>query len=191
MLLTLALFAQSADLPGDTAEAARLCAAASLNARSAPIERSSQTGYFTLLASREARGAKPMLEQIPVEAAAILARMGSVVPTTLDACRKRFPLAWAPRVTLPADPFDRKLGCIMASGFLVGLLEPIGDAELTRRYTAVNDRFGTLLADSEFAKRGLTTSDQFTALGNEWLARLVDLGNPLAIVTTCEAAFPA
>lgn len=191
LLLALALIAQSTDLPANTAEAARLCAASTMTWGSTPLEATSRTGYFTLAAARETRGTKLVGEQIADEAKLIEGLAANGKPVPLATCSKRFPLAFVTRVTLPADSFDRRLSCIMASGFVVGLSEHLKDAELSRRYGAINERFIGLVADSEFGPRGVTTQEQARPFADGYLARMVDLGSPLAIVTTCEAVFPA
>lgn len=191
MLLALALMAQPADLPANTAEAARICAASTATWGGTPLEAISYTGYFTLAATRETRGAKLVGEHIGEEANIIAKLPATTKPVPLADCRKRFPLAFAAPVALPGDSFDRRLSCVMASGFVVGLTEHLNDAELSRRFGTLNERFIGLVADAEFGQHGVTTEEQARPFADRYLSGIVDIGSPVAIVTACEAAFPA
>lgn len=64
ILLGLALLAQTAGLPANTAEAARLCGASSSKWPGTPLAQTAFSAYFALTASRETHGNQRIGEHI-------------------------------------------------------------------------------------------------------------------------------
>lgn len=185
-----ALLAQDGALPKDTAQAARLCGSAipAIGTASAD-DKHSQSAFFALVAVRAAPGGAEFNVRLGEEAQTIKASQAKPDASLAAPCRKRFPLAFATTVKLPADSFRRRFACLMASAFTAGLFDG-NDEALAQRYSRVNERFQGLILDSDFAANGIETREQATAVAQKALLDMVDLGHPAAIVTACEAAFP-
>lgn len=191
------LLAQTATLPTDTFDAAKICARATVIANTgqkSPLHLTSQYVFYMTHAARANSGGQALMDRLKeLSSATPAGEMSEAESRTLTAaCEKRF--ARPQTVTaaqLPKDGFQRDVMCFSMLSLLQGAAQEVktssgDDASLARIEAALNPLL-VRLTDEELTKRGLDGDDKFLKLLGDQLAASLALGEPIAVAAACGA----